>query len=54
MAHSKDDGPARPPVNRATPRWVKLFAGTGLALLAVFVAVHLLGGGLHHHSLGRP
>jgi len=37
-----DSGPA-------TPRWVKVFAVIALALLVLFVVVHLAGGGMGGH-----
>lgn len=33
----------------ATPRWVKIFALVALALLVLFVVVHLAGGGMGSH-----
>lgn len=54
MADADDHGTSRPAADRSTPRWVKVFAAAALALLAAFVVVHLLGGGLHHHGLSRP
>ena len=36
-----NDDPAR------MPRWVKVFGLIALALMAVFLAVHLAGGGMH-------
>lgn len=50
------DGPetSRPPADRSVPRWVKVFAAVALGLLAVFVVVHLLGGGMHRHAMSRP
>lgn len=35
------DEPAR------MPRWVKIFGFVALALLALFIVVHLAGGGMH-------
>ena len=35
------DAPAR------MPRWVKVFGLVALALLALFLVVHLAGGGMH-------
>jgi hypothetical protein len=35
------------------PRWVSVFAICAGVLLALFVAVHLAGGGFRHH-LGAP
>ena len=32
------------------PRWVKILGVITLALAAVFVVVHLAGGGFHHHG----
>lgn len=37
---AEDEDPAR------MPRWVKAFGLVALALLAVFLAVHLAGGGM--------
>jgi hypothetical protein len=31
------------------PRWVKLLGLAAIAFIAVFVVLHLLGGGLGHH-----
>lgn len=33
-----------------TPRWVKVLGIISLALVVVFVAVHLAGGGFRHHG----
>jgi len=33
-----------------TPRWVKILGIISAALAAAFVAIHLAGGGFHHHS----
>jgi hypothetical protein len=38
------DSPAYP----GAPRWVKVVGAISVALAAVFVAVHLAGGGFHH------
>jgi len=40
------DSPAYP----GTPRWVKVLGLISLALVVVFVAVHLAGGGFRHHG----
>lgn len=49
-------GAPQPPENRgandsgpAAPRWVKIFALIALTLLALFVVVHLAGGGMGNH-----
>lgn len=34
---------------RTTPRWVKVFGAIAVALIAVFLIVHLMGGGFHGH-----
>jgi hypothetical protein len=34
-----------------TPRWVRLFAIFAAFFFAVFVVLHLVGGGLGHHGL---
>ena len=41
---------AEPPVHPGAPRWVKVLAFISLALVAVFVVVHLAGGGFRHHG----
>jgi hypothetical protein len=47
------DLPPRPDTPDApTPRWVKRFGLVALALLLVFLVVHLAGGGLGHHMSG--
>jgi hypothetical protein len=38
--------PGSPP---PTPRWVVVSGIIAIALLAVFLVVHLMGGGLGHH-----
>lgn len=38
-----------PSTDRSAPRWAKLFGLGVVALLAVFLVIHLLGGGMHHH-----
>lgn len=40
------DSPAYP----GMPRWVKIFGMISLALVVVFVVVHLAGGGFQHHD----
>lgn len=42
VSGAKETGPA-------TPRWVKIFALIALALLVLFVVVHLSGGGMGNH-----
>ena len=32
------------------PRWVKIFGGVLVALLLVFIAMHLTGGGFRNHA----
>lgn len=32
------------------PRWVKIFGGVLVALLLVFIAMHLAGGGFRNHA----
>lgn len=32
-----------------TPRWVKVFGAIAAVLIAVFLVVHLMGGGFHGH-----
>ncbi|MEO8549391.1 MAG: hypothetical protein ABI678_05445 [Kofleriaceae bacterium] len=32
-----------------TPRWVKVFGAVALVVIAVFLVVHLMGGGFHGH-----
>lgn len=41
--------PDRRDAGHATPRWVKVFALIALALLVLFVVVHLAGGGMGSH-----
>ena len=38
------------PAYPGTPRWVKVLGAVALALTAVFLLVHLAGGGFHHHG----
>jgi hypothetical protein len=48
-------GPDRGSVR--APRWVRVFGALAALFFAVFVVLHLLGGGLSHHRLpgaGRP
>ena len=40
------DSPAYP----GTPRWVKVLGLISVALVVVFVAVHLASGGFRHHG----
>ena len=42
------------PTDTGTPRWVVVFGMVAFALFLVFVAVHLAGGGLHHHGVNLP
>ena len=37
------------PVDVRAPRWVRVASIIAIALIAIFVVVHLLGGGLGHH-----
>jgi len=41
---------AESPQYPGAPRWVKILGVLTLALAVVFVAIHLAGGGLHHHG----
>jgi len=41
---------AESPAYPGAPRWVKILGIITLALAVVFVAVHLAGGGFHHHG----
>ena len=34
----------------STPRWVKIFGVIGLALVLLFIILHLVGGGLGQHA----
>jgi len=34
-----------------SPRWVRVFGAFSALFFAAFVVLHLLGGGLRHHSL---
>lgn len=34
----------------STPRWVKVFGFIALALVVLFVILHLAGGGFRHHA----
>lgn len=43
-AHTKNTN------DSSTPRWVKIFAAVGLALVLLFIILHLVGGGLGHHA----
>jgi hypothetical protein len=48
---------SRPMVTATTPRWVKAFAWVALALLLLFVGLHLSGhgfGGHGHHEMHPP
>jgi hypothetical protein len=37
------------------PRWVKVFGALALAFVAIFAAIHLVGGGMGHLShAGAP
>ena len=38
------------PAYPGTPRWVKVLEIISLALVLVFVVVHLAGGGFQHHT----
>lgn len=43
--------PTRPDVEGAgMPRWVKVSAAIAIVLVAVFVVVHLAGGGMAGHT----
>jgi ABC-type nickel/cobalt efflux system permease component RcnA len=50
------------PDDEPVPRWVKLFALVALVLIAAFIVMHVLGGGLTHmpsdhaspHGSARP
>ncbi|MFD5425315.1 hypothetical protein [Streptomyces sp. NPDC127084] len=46
------DSPTGPqaPDDEGAPRWVKISAAVALALVAVFVIVHLAGGGMAGHT----
>jgi len=35
----------------SAPRWVRVFGAFAALFFAVFVLLHLLGGGLRHHTL---
>jgi hypothetical protein len=48
MTGSSPD-PATPDDHRA-PRWVKISAAVAVALVVVFVIVHLAGGGMAGHT----
>jgi hypothetical protein len=41
---------AESPAYPGAPRWVKILAVISLALVVVFVVVHLAGGGFRHHG----
>jgi hypothetical protein len=41
---------AESPVYPGAPRWVKVLGIISLALVVVFVVVHLAGGGFRHHG----
>lgn len=43
---------SKPKPDRGMPRWVKVFAAIGIILVAVFLVVHLAGGGMHGHHQG--
>jgi hypothetical protein len=43
-----DEKPYGPP---GTPRWVKAFALVAIALVLLFVVLHLTGGGFRGHPL---
>ncbi|MFF3247353.1 hypothetical protein ACFYWY_27350 [Streptomyces sp. NPDC002870] len=46
------DSTPRPeaPGDHRTPRWVKISAAVAVALVMVFVIVHLAGGGMAGHT----
>lgn len=39
-----------PPPYPGMPRWAKVFGVVALTLGALFVTVHLMGGGFRHHG----
>jgi hypothetical protein len=43
---------AESPAYPGAPRWVKVLGIITLALVVLFVVVHLAGGGFRHHHLG--
>jgi len=47
---------AESPAYPGAPRWVKILGIISLALVVLFVAVHLAGGGFRHHGhfVGDP
>jgi hypothetical protein len=52
IAPGTDTGaPDRSP--EGVPRWVKVFALIAGALVLLFLVVHLAGGGMGNHGLGR-
>jgi hypothetical protein len=43
------------PVDRRTPRWVKVSYALGLAFVLAFAGLHLTGRGFqHHHHAAEP
>jgi hypothetical protein len=53
---STDGGPrgAPPPGSIGPPPWVRAFGAIAALLFAVFVALHLRGGGFGHHGSAPP
>jgi hypothetical protein len=46
-----DTGASTDPKAIRAPRWVRVFGAFSALFFAAFVVLHLLGGGLRHHSL---
>lgn len=46
-----DTSPSTDPRATRAPRWVRVFGAVAALFFAVFVVLHLLGGGLRHHGL---
>jgi hypothetical protein len=56
-SHRNPDATQQPGTDSyRTPRWVKVFAGIGVALVVTFVVLHLAGRGFRHQhaALGAP
>jgi hypothetical protein len=47
---TKPHSSPEPPDEDGAPRWVKVFGGVVLAVVVVFVAIHLAGGGMVGHT----
>ncbi len=50
MDGQEDPAPTDPDRQEATPTWVKVFVGIGVALLVAFILYHLTAGGMPSHG----